>query len=152
MMDFCEDRHKRIQIKHLNCIASCVPLDFLSGLCNEESNRIWGHLATSWVDWNFGVTALIRLHFYRQQQQLQLYKTEPAKVLKITLISSIFNSPGVARAVLQTIINLLFNDTISLFLPISKTSSHPNQNWNVDWMFNHLSRVTCHVSGVMCHL
>ena len=53
------------------------PLDLLGGLCYEEADGVGGHLAAPRVDGDLGVAAFIRLHFYRQQEQLQLHETQP---------------------------------------------------------------------------
>lgn len=53
------------------------PLDLLGRLGDEESDGVGRHLAAPGVDGDLGVAALVRLHFYRQQEQLQFHKTQP---------------------------------------------------------------------------
>ena len=54
-----------------------LPLDLLRGLGHEEADHVGGDLVAARVDGDLGVAALRHLRLDRQQQQLQLHKTQP---------------------------------------------------------------------------
>ena len=54
-----------------------LPLDLLRRLGHEEADHVGGDLVAARVDGDLGVAALCHLRLDRQQQQLQLHKTQP---------------------------------------------------------------------------
>ena len=77
----------------------CLPLDLLSRLSYKESNSVCRHLGALRVDGDLGVRRSIRrLHFNRQQQQLQLDKTQPKEEFGlysiVVIIHSLTLKPG----------------------------------------------------------
>ena len=68
-----------------------LPLDLLCGLGHEEADHVCGDLVAPRVDGDLGVAALRHLRLDRQQQQLQLHKTQPEIDIKVIFkISSHF--------------------------------------------------------------
>ena len=58
-------------------LTSLLPLDLLRRLGHEEADHVGGDLVAARVDGDLGVAALRHLRLDRQQQQLQLHKTQP---------------------------------------------------------------------------
>ena len=60
-----------------------LPLDLLCGLGHEEADHVCGDLVAPRVDGDLGVAALCHLCLDRQQQQLQLHKTQPEIIVRL---------------------------------------------------------------------
>ena len=67
---------QKICIK-MNISTLDIPFHFFCWLCNKKPDCIRWQFGSSWVDWNFWISSILRLYFYGQEQQLQFHKTEP---------------------------------------------------------------------------